>query len=343
LIFFSKKNRVITLLGIFLTIISLLLLLGSCKFRTIKRVEETRDMWGSYMTIIVYSDEETGGKAIDAAFKRIEEIGNVASIFNENSEASFLNKNGYLDNPSPDILNLINSSIHYYDITDGCFDITVQPLLVLYGEGLWKESEEIQAQKINETLPVIGSDKIVVNNNRIEFEVEGMAITLNGITQGYAVDSAMEVIKEFGIKQALVNISGDLYAMGIKPDGDKWSVGLENPDKSGNGDTDVEPLPTFVFENKAVTTSGNYLRYYDPEAMKDFIIDPRTGYTADSCMSATLIADTCIDADALATAIYVMGPGNGMELAESLDNTEALIIDSEGKVYESSGLFEYIE
>jgi FAD:protein FMN transferase len=328
---------------VFSIIICLLLSISSCKFRTIDRIDETRDMWGSYMTITVYSDRTTGRNAIEAAFKRIEEIGNSASIFNENSEASFLNKNGYLDNPSQDILNLINSSIHYYEITGGCFDITVQPLLALYGEGLWNESEEVQAQKIKETLPLIGSDKIIVNNNRIEFETDGMAITLNGITQGYAVDSAMEVIKEFGINQALVNISGDLYAMGVKPDGGKWSVALENPDKEDKGNTGIEPLPTFVFEDKAVTTSGNYLRYYDPEAAKDFIIDPRSGYTADDCMSATVIADTCIDADALATAIFVMGPGDGMDLVESLDNIEALIIDSGGKIYKSSGLLEYIE
>jgi thiamine biosynthesis lipoprotein len=300
-------------------------------------------MWGSYITITVYSDEETGNQAINAAFDRITEIGDIASIFDENSEASFLNKNGYLDNPSPELMDLVNSSIDYNNITGGCFDITVQPLLDLWSAGLWQESEEVQAQKIEETLAVVGSDKIIVSDDRIEFEVDGMAITLGGITQGYAVDEAIEIIKGFGIKQALVNISGDLYAMGTKPGGEKWTVGLDNPDKSDNADAGIEPLPTFAFEDKAVTTSGNYYRYYDPEAEVGHIMDPRTGYSANSCISATVIADTCIQADALATSVFVMGPDDGMELVESLDNVEALIIDSEGKIFKSSGLSEYIK
>ncbi|HEY4663130.1 MAG TPA: FAD:protein FMN transferase [Candidatus Humimicrobiaceae bacterium] len=341
---FKKKIKVLCLLSIFLIAVFLFLSFGSCKFSTIERIEETRDMWGSYMTITVFSDEETGNEAINAAFERIKEIGDVASIYDENSEASFLNKNGYLDDPSPDFLNLINSSIDYYNITGGCFDITVQPLLDLWSVGeLWKESPEVQAQRVEETFPVIGSDKIIVSDDRIEFSVDGMVITLNGITQGYAVDEAMKIIKGFGIKQALVNISGDLYAMGIKPDGEKWTVELENPDKSGSADTDIEPLPTFVFADKAVTTSGNYYRYYDPEGEVGHIMDPRTGYSANACISATVIADTCIEADALATSVFVLGPEDGMDLVESLDGVEALIIDSERNIYESSGLSEYIK
>lgn len=340
---FIRKSKIFTTLGVFFMIIFLFLSASSCKFSTIERVEETRDMWGSYITIVVYSDKETGNQAIDAAFDRIEEIGNIVSIYDENSEVSFLNKNGYLDNPSSDLLELINSSIEYNNITNGSFDITVQPLLDLWSGGLWQESEEVQAQKIEEALAVVGSDKIIVSNSRIEFEVDGMAITLNGITQGYGADEAIEVIKGFGIKEALVDIGGDIYAMGTKPDGEKWTVGLDNPNDSDNTDTSVEPLPTFVFEDKGVTTSGNYIRYYDPEAEVGHIVDPRTGYSASSCISATVIADTCTRADVLATSVFVLGPVDGMELVESLDNVEALIIDSEGKVLKSSGLLEYIK
>ncbi len=340
---FTRKIKALSVGCAFFIISFLLLSLGSCKFSTIERVEETRDMWGSYITIVVYSDEETGNKAINAAFERIEEIGNIVSIYDENSEVSFLNKNGYLDNPSPDLLELINSSIEYYGITGGCFDITIQPLLDLWSGGLWQESEEVQAQKIEETFAVIGSDKIIVSDSRIEFKVDGMAITLNGITQGYAADKAIEVIKGFGIKEALIDIGGDIYAMGTKPDGEKWTVGLDNPNDSDDTDTSIEPLPTFVFEDKGVTTSGNYIRYYDPEAEVGHIVDPRTGYSASSCISATVIADTCTQADVLATSVFVLGPVDGMELVESLDNVEALIIDSEGKVIKSSGLSEYIE
>ena len=341
---FKKKIKVLYLLNVFLIAGFLLLSFSSCKFSTIKEIEETREVMGSYATIIVFSDEETGNEAINAAFNRIKEIEDIASIFDEESEASFLNKNGYLDNPSQDFLNLINSSIEYYNITGGVFDITVQPLLDLLSVGeLWKEDPEVQAQRIEETFPVIGSDKIIISDDRIEFNVDGMAITFGGIAQGYAVDEAMKIIKGFGIKQALVNISGDIYSMGVKPGNEKWTVELENPNTATSTDTDMEPLPTFVFTDKAVTTSGNYYRYYDPEGEVGHIMDPRTGYSADTCISSTVIADTCIEADALATSVFVLGPEDGMDLVESLDGVEALIIDSDRNIYSSSGLSEYIK
>jgi len=341
---FKKKLKVLCLLDFFLIAGVLLLSFSSCKFSTIERIEETREVMGSYATITVFSDEETGNEAINAAFDRIKEIEDIASTFDENSEASFLNKNGYLDNPSPDFLSLINSSIEYYNITGGCFDITVQPLLDLWSVGeLWKESPEVQAQRIEETFPVIGSDKIIISDDRIEFSVDGMAITFGGIAQGYAVDEAMKIIKGFRIKQALVNISGDLYAMGVKPDGEKWTVELENPNTPTSTDTNMEPLPIFVFADKAVTTSGNYYRYYDPEGEVGHIMDPRTGYSANTSISSTVIANTCIEADALATSVFVLGPQDGMDLVESLEGVEALIIDSDRNIYSSSGLSEYIK
>ena len=341
--FFYGKMKTLAILSVFFITIFLLLSLVSCEFSIIRPIEKTRDMMGTYVSITVFSNEYTGNKAINTAFDRIKEIEDIASIFDENSEASFLNRNGYLDNPSPEFLDLINSSLYYHDISGGCFDITVQPLLDLWSGGLWKETAEVQAEKIEETLAVIGSDKIVVSDNRIEFKVDGMSITLGGIAKGYAVDEAMKVLKEFGIKQALINAGGDLYAMGTKPDGTSWTVELENPDDLDNADTDIEPLPTFAFADKAVATSGNYYRYYDPEKEVGHIMDPRTGYTTNSCISVTIIADTCMKADALATSVFVMGPDDGMNLVESLEDVEALIIDSGRKVTKSSGLLGYIK
>lgn len=339
-----RKTRVIAIISTFFVIIFMLLSISSCKFKTIDRIEETREMMGTYVSIVVYSDEETGNNAINAAFEEIKEIEDIASVYDENSEASFLNKNGYIENPSPEFLNLINTSVDYYNITDGCFDITVQPLLDLWSGGLWEESEEVQAQKIGETLELIGSGKINIEENKIEFKKEGMAVTFGGIAKGYAVDKAIEKIKEFGIECCLVNAGGDLYTMGIKPDGEKWIVELENPDDRTGEDTeesDIEPVIVFSVTNKAVTTSGGYHRYYDLEKNVHHIMDPRTGYSAAGCKSVTIIADNCMEADILATSVFVMGPDDGMKLVESLDNVEALIIDSGGEIYESSGLLEY--
>lgn len=334
---FNSNIRTPIIIGVFLVFILLLLPSGSCKFRTIARIEETRELMGTYVSITVFSDEETGTEAIDAAFERMEEIVDIASIYDEDSEASILNKNGYLENPSPEFLELINDSIDYYNISGGCFDITVQPLLDLWSGGLWQESEEVQAEKISEVLDFIGSDMIEVNESRIEFITDGMSITLNAIAKGYAVDEAIKVIRDYGIRQALVNAGGDLYTMGTKTGGEKWVVELEDPDDTEN------TITAFTVADRAVTTSGGYHRYYDLEKEVHHIIDPRTGYSANSCISVTIITDSCMEADALATSVFVMGPVDGMALVESREDIEALIIDSDRKISKSSGLLEYID
>ena len=334
----NRSKFLVIIFFVFLIFTLLFLSLNACKLNSVERIEETREQMGTFVNIIVYSDETTAHRAIDSAFNRIEEIEKIASIYDENSETSSLNKNGYLDNPSPELIELINKSLYYYNITNGSFDITVQPIIDLWAGGLWKESKEVQEEKIKETLSVVGSDKIIVNKDRIEFGVKGMVITLGGIAKGYGVDEALKVIKDMGIEYALINAGGDVGTIGSKPGGEKWSVELKNPDENSQ-----EKLPSFSFLNKAVATSGNYERYFDPDKEVHHIIDPRTGQSANKCISVTIIAETCIEADALATSVFVMGPEDGLNLVESLDKVEALIIDSERNIYKSSGLSGYLK
>ncbi len=337
------KKKVLLLPGLVLMIVFILVSTSSCDFQTISRFEETREQMGTYVNIIVYSDEETAEKAIDLAFDRIEEIENIATTFNDNSEASFLNNNGYIDDPSKELDELISESIKYYKLSGGSFDITISPVLKLWSEGLWMEPEEDQAEKINGALKLVGSDKIIVKENRIELKIEGMAVDFGGIAKGYAVDEALKVIKGAGISYALVNAGGDLSVIGSKPGGGKWLVELEDPDDSSDSGKKVKTLPTFLFADKAVATSGNYYRYYDPEKEVHHISDPKTGYTADSCISVTIIADDCITADVLATSVFVMGPEEGLQLVESLEEVEAFIIDAGGNIHQSSGISNYFE
>ena len=329
----KKSHQVIAGLLILLTVA-----LGatSCARKPLMKFEETRDMMGTFVTITVYSDEETAEEAISAAFARIEEIERVASIFDEQSQAFQLNRDGHLDAASDDLLLLLTMSLDYSQMTDGCFDITIQPLLDLWAGGLWKESEEVQQSRINQTLGLTGWDKIGIEGNRIYFTVEGMKITLGGIAKGYAVDEALEVISSMGIKHALVNAGGDMGTLGSKPNREPWNVALVNPDDTS------QCLAAFSFSDKAVATSGNYERYFDPEKEAGHIINPKTGYSAQECISVTIIAENCTQADALATGVFVMGPDDGIELVESLDDVECLIVDADRIIHRSSGLSTYL-
>ena len=318
--------------------VAVLVCLLACTYKPLIRYEKTRSLMGSFATIIVYSsDEEAAQGAIDAAFARMEEIEKIASIFDEEAEAFRLNQDGYLDAPSDNLLKLINMSLDYSQSTDGCFDITVQPILDLWQAGLYKESPEVQQNRINETLGLVGWDKIGIEDNKIYFQEEGMKITLGGIAKGYAADEALVVLRDKDIKHALVNAGGDMATLGAKPSGEPWIIDLANPDDTS------QSLATFLFSDKSVATSGNYERYFDPDKKAHHIINPKTGYSANECISVTMIADSCIQADALATAVFVMGPEDGLELVESLDGVECFIVDSSRTIHHSSGLSEYLK
>jgi len=326
----------------FLILITLMLSLTSCGLtsctKNLKMYEETRSLMGTFATITVYSsDEETGREAISDAFTRIEDIESKASIFDEQAEAFHLNRDGYLNNPSDDLFKLITMSLDYSQITEGYFDITVQPLLDLWGPGeLWKESEEVQQTRINETMELIGSVNIGIEDNRIYFELEGVKITLGGIAKGYAADEALQVLRDRGIKHALVNIGGDMSALGSKPGGEPWRIVLVNPDDTS------QSLATFIFSDKSITTSGNYQRYFDPNKEVHHILNPKTGYSANECISVTIIAENGTRADILATSVFVMGPEDGLGLVESLDSVECFIVDANRVIHQSSGLSNYL-
>ena len=335
----KKSYQVIAGLLIFLIV---LLMSVTCAGEPLIMLEETRSLMGTYVRVVVYSDEETAEEAINAAFARMEEIEKIASIFDEESEAFKLNQDGHLDTPSDELLELINLSLDYSELTGGSFDITCQPLLDLWeykpdaDKQFWELDEATQTERINEALKLVGPDQIIIEDNTIRFKEEGMKITLGGIAKGYAVDEALAVIKDMGISYALVDAGGDISTLGSKPRGELWSIALVNPDNTS------QSLATFRIHDRAVATSGNYERYFDPEKEVHHILNPKTGYSATGCISVTIIAESCTQADALATGVFVMGAEDGMSLVESLDDVECLIVDADRIIYRSSGLPEYL-
>ncbi len=318
-----------------------LLISVSCTGEPPKRFEETRDLMDTYVKVVVYTDEKTAEEAINAAFARMEEIDRIATTWDSEGEAFKLNQTGYSDAPSDELLELIKLSLDYSELTDGSFDITVQPLLDLYeynpdaDKQFWELDESTQQAEINEALKLVGPDQIIIEDNTIRFK-EGTKITLGGIAKGYAVDEALEVLKDMGIKYALVDAGGDIGTLGSKPKGELWSIALVNPDDTS------EYLVDFKIKDKSVATSGNYERYFDLEKEVHHIINPDTGYSATGSISVTIIAENCTQADALATAVFVMGPEDGMRLVESLDDVEGFIVDADRIIHQSSGLSRYL-
>jgi len=304
---------------------------------SLQRYEKNLEKMGTYVNIIIYSDRDSDyQKILDSGFANIDEISKIASNYDPESSVTKLNTNGFIENAPEDLIEIIRLSKEYNKTTMGAFDITIDPILTLWSEGLWEKSVEVQQQKILETLSFVGSDKISISGSSIKFEKEGMSVTLGGIAKGYIVDKVIETLKSQGINNALVNAGGDIATLGAKPDGELWNVSLENPDNT------TEKIVEFALAGKSIATSGNYYRYFDPQKEASHIIDPRTGYTADKCISATVIANNATIADILATSVFVLGPEDGIKLVNSLDNVEAFIIDTERNIIKSKGIDKYI-
>jgi thiamine biosynthesis lipoprotein len=160
-----------------------------------------------------------------------------------------------------------------------------------------------------------------------------MSITLGGIAKGYAVDCACEKLINDGIKYALVNIGGDMRAVGDK-NGVPWEIALQNPRNK------EEYITIITLDNESVATSGDYERYFFENGRRiHHIINPKTGYPANESISVTIIAKKCIDADALSTSVFVMGPEKGKALLDNF-NVKGLIIGSDKQIIKSN-LYSY--
>ncbi len=317
--------------GFLFFIITILLLSAGCLEQPL-RIEETRELMGTFVSItVIDTNQERAEKAIDSAFQEIERIEKLLSEYNPGSELSLLNRNGFLDNPSNDLLYNLEKSRHYSELSDGAFDISVKPILDLYKISFRNKGRPPTDEEINEALKLVDYRKVGVRDDEVKFMKKGMGITLGGIAKGYAIDRAIEELKEKGIADTLVNAGGDMRAIGYKENKNPWQIALENPRNKS------EYVSLILLEDKAVATSGDYERYFDSEKKFHHIVNPKTGYSATELISVTVVTEKAIDADALATAVFVLGPRKGLELIEKIDGVEGLLITSERKIIQSSG------
>jgi thiamine biosynthesis lipoprotein len=313
----------------------LLIILAGCA--PLQEYSQTQAKMGTFFTITVFAENSNqANESMKAAFAEIDRIENLMSLYKNDSEVSILNRQGFIDQPSQDLWRVIMVSEGYSDLSHGAFDITCQPLLDLWDQVKVTKRLPTDAQ-IQETRKLVDYNKIKYGQmrNNISFRETGMKITLGGIAKGYALDRAMDILKENGIKHALVNAGGNILVMGGKPNGEKWSIALKNPRNTSQYITEI------FLKDGAVATSGDYERYFMYNATRiHHIMDPRTGYSANKSISATVITKKGVDSDALSTTIFVLGPDEGMNMIEQLD-VEGLIISEDREIYRSPGFSRY--
>ncbi len=288
--------------------------------------ECTRNIMGTSVKVaVINSDVEWAKEAIDLSFEEMYKIDDLMSIYKDSSEISTLNKNGYCDYPDADTIRVIERANHHSGLSNGAFSVAVLPAIELWKKGIPVE------ERVEETLELLDYKNILIDDGKIRFKRDGMGITLGGIAKGYAVDKAVETLKENGVEHALVSAGGDLRTVGNKLDGTPWRVAIRNPWEK------KESVTTIELCDKAVATSGNYERFSNEGTISPHIVDPRTGHTVQGLMmSVTVLAENTIDADALSTAVFVLGAEEGLRLVERA-RSEALIMSNDGEILKSSG------
>jgi FAD:protein FMN transferase len=267
----------------------------------------------------------------DAAIARAREIESRTSRFDPGSDVSLINKNAGTApvSVSDETMYLVRKSIEYGRAMGGGFDITVAPVVSLWGFYDQKYRVPYQSE-IDAALALVGSQKIVIDEaaGTVFLPSKGMEIDLGGVAKGYAVQQMYELLRRRGVKSALVNFGGSVGALGRRSDGKKWVVGVKHPRAEGGalvGELQVED--TFV------NTSGDYERYFVKDGKRYFhIFDPATGHQPEGTMSVTVVGPDAMVADILSKAPFVMGTQRGLQFIEGQEGFEALAIDSTGKV-----------
>jgi len=312
---------------------------------------------GTFARVVsVAADSSIAGKCIDAAFEQINTVESLMSIHRDDSEISRVNGDGFnravkVSKPTYEVL---QKAIEFSRRTEGAFDITIGPLAELWQSAAEANSVPTQAE-IQQVSKRVGFRKITLDDDQmsVRFAVEGMKLDLGGIAKGYAIDRTIDAMRKCGAVGAMVDIGGDIKCFGSPPKGrKKWLIGLQDPAKVKDDIAPDQLLLRLKLTNQAIATSGDYRRFVLIKGNKySHIIDVKKGSSSNQLSSVTIIADSAIDADALATAVSVMGTEKGLALIESMPQTEAILIPASAgmtsqpqyKLIKSSGAGEYIE
>ncbi len=295
----------------------------------VKLIKQTRMIMGTFAEVSIYSnDEKAAGKAIEAALDEMERMDRIMSNYKSDSELSQVNKKA-AKSPVPcnaELLDVIAQSQYYSELSGGAFDITVSPIVALWG--FFREKGHVPPDKeIEKLLPAVSWKNIVIDKGgnpkkpgAVSFKNAKTQIDLGGIGKGYAVDKALEIIKKSGIDNGCINLGGNIYVLGAPQGKQAWKIGVQHP---RNQD---EILGYLELKNEATATSGDYERFFEFKGKRySHIINPQTGRPVSGTIATTVVAPTGTEVDALSTIVFVLGHEKGMEIVKRMPHVDAMI------------------
>ena len=284
-----------------------LLFLGSVLFVTCQKSDKYifNEGFDHGTTYHITYESRNGRNLQEGIVKVMKKVDHSLSTFDTNSTISRVNQNRdtVLDNC---FLTVYKKAMEISEVTNGAFDITVAPLVNAWGFG-FKNKENVTPELIDSIKQLVGYKKIQLVNGKIVKQHPNTMIDCNALAEGYMVDLVAGYLKEHGCKNYMVEIGGEVFTQGKNPKGEVWKIGVSKPEDDNTVNQDLEA--TIHLENKALSTSGNYHKFYIENGKKyAHEINPKTGYPAmGNLLSATVLADSCMVADAYATAFMVSG------------------------------------
>ena len=312
-----------------------LMSLPSCARDAEPFVKQTFVM-GTRGTITIYglSDEDAEAAAADAV-REMHRIESVMSTWKEESEISKINRDarGKPVKLSSELFLLLNKASLFSKMTGGAFDVTAMPVVKLWGfQG--GEPKLPSDKEIADAIKKVGWRKMVLDAADTTVTLYGgVTIDLAGIGKGYAVDRCVGILRDHGAVSALVDLGGNMFAIGAPPGREAWSIGIRDPEDSGG------VIGKLLISDEAVATSGNYENFVVIDGKRyGHIVDPRTGQTVDHVLGVTVIAPSATQSDALSTGLFVMGPEKSQGIGEIFPGTSA-IFALPGDVFEFVGNF----
>ncbi|MFA9393297.1 MAG: FAD:protein FMN transferase [Halodesulfovibrio sp.] len=290
------------------------------------KVQETRFMMGTVVTITaLHPSKQLGQEAIGRSFEEMTRLEALLSRYQSDSPVSVLNRDGRVSGIPQELAEVVRSARLISKLSDKAFDVTIKPVVDLYNEKANLNGEMVLSKaEFEEALSLVDADSLIQKRDSIRLNREGMGVTLDGIAKGYIVDKASAVLAAYGAKNHMINAGGDIRTMGEKAGSKPWVIAVQDPEKKGNYPAVIQ------MTTGALATSGGYEVFYDKNHMYHHLVSPQSGMSPNNVASVSVMAPSVMEADALATAAFIMQSRRGLQFIESLSGREALIVTKDG-------------
>ena len=294
------------------------------------RVSVTRNQLGTAVTVtVVHTDADEARAMVNGALNEIERLEGVFSRYRADTPVARLNRDGRVTNAPGELIEVVSSALDYSRMTDGAFDVTVAPVLNLYVSRFAVTDLPPSDAEVSAAMALVGWHGLRVDGRTIELERSGMAITLDAIAKGFVVDRAVAALTAAGADKVIVEAGGDIATRAHGDD--PWQVAIQNPHDP------IASLGVVQLRGESLASSGDYMQYFTPDRRLNHTIDPRTGRSPQHSSGSSVKAPTAMDADALSTSVFVLGPREGIALLDRLERIEGMLVTKAGEIFTSRG------